>query len=92
MREAAALLRGADGVDLPQFDLIERGRAVIELLQRERGSRALAEHEFDIADPHGRRMHAYKEMFVQVSGVVDTLAFVLAPAGVRVAQSRRALS
>jgi protein-tyrosine phosphatase len=83
MREAAQLLTRADSPDLPPYDLLERGRSVIGLLQRERGTRALTDDEFDIADPHGHRMNAYKAMFDQVLGVVDVLSFVLAPATVR---------
>jgi protein-tyrosine phosphatase len=82
MREAAALLARADAVGLPPYDVAERGRALIALLQRERGHGLLPEDQFDIADPHGHRMSAYKSMFEQVQGVVEALAFVLAPASV----------
>jgi hypothetical protein len=86
MREAASLLTHADPTGLPRYDLLERGRAAIGLLQRERGTRALTDDEFDIADPHGRRPAAYRKMFEDVQAVVDTLAFVLAPATVRTPQ------
>ena len=83
MREAAALLARADVLSLPSYDLLERGRAMIALLQRERGTRALAEDEFDIEDPHGRSANAYAAMFDQVRSMVDVLAYTLSPATVR---------
>ena len=83
MREAALLLARPETMQLPPYDLLERGRAAVALLQRSRGTRSLADHELDINDPHGRRTAAYEAMFSQVRGVVGTLAFVLAPAIVR---------
>lgn len=83
MREAARLLCRVDQAELPRLDLLERGRALITFLQRERGTRALTDEDLDVADPHGRRQAAYETMFSEVRGIVDVLTFVLAPATVR---------
>jgi protein-tyrosine-phosphatase len=83
MREAAALLCTAEAATLPAYDVVERGRAAIALLQRARSTRVLQDDQFDIADPHGHRAGVYKTMFQQVNAVVDVLSFVLAPASVR---------
>ena len=83
MREAAALCASSETAVLPQYDLLERGRAAITLLQRARSTRVLADDQFDIADPHGHRMSVYKAMIEQVHAVVGVLSFVLAPASVR---------
>lgn len=84
MREATALLRAAGGAALPAYDVLDRGRAVIALLQQQRGTVVLADSELDVADPHGRRTAAYEAMFREVRGIVDVLAFVFAPLSVRV--------
>jgi protein-tyrosine phosphatase len=88
MREAVALLTRADTRGLPPHDLVERTSELIALLKRERGIRALADDQFDIDDPHGRRTSAYEAMFAQVRGVVDVLSFLLAPMTVQVPQRR----
>jgi protein-tyrosine phosphatase len=83
MREAAALLSTSETATLPPYDLLDRGRATIALLQRARSTRVLRDDQFDIADPHGHRTSAYKTMFGEVTAVVDLLTFVLAPRTVR---------
>lgn len=83
MREATALLRAADGAALPAYDVLERGRAMIGLLQQQRGTVVLGDSELDVADPHGRRTAAYEAMFREIKGIVGVLAFVLAPRSAR---------
>ena len=83
MREAAALLCTAETAALPAYEVVERGRAAVALLQRARSTRVLRDDQFDIEDPHGHRTSVYKTMFAQVTAVVDILSFVLAPASVR---------
>ena len=83
MREAVRLLVHADRDGLPRYDLLDRGRSMIALMQRERGTRALTEENLDVEDPHGRRQSAYEAMFADIRGIVDVLTFVLAPATVR---------
>jgi protein-tyrosine phosphatase len=87
MREAAALLARADARDLPRFDLLQRCRATIVLLQRERGTRGRGDQDIDIEDPHGGSPATYARMFDHVRGVTDVLAFMLAPASLRAPRS-----